>query len=48
MGNVELFLHELVSAPDQLLRLALQKEGKSEGSNGTLVVTAEEKKSRNN
>ena len=48
VGDVELFLHEVVTAPDQQLRRVLSKPGKRDGAGGTIVLTAEEKKSKNN
>ena len=48
VGEVELFLHEIVTAPEQQLKRQISKEGKRLGSSGILVLTAEEKKSKNN
>ena len=48
VGETELFLHEVVTAPEQQLKRQLAKPGKQLGSSGTLVLTAEEKKSKNN
>ena len=41
-------MHEIVTAPDQQLRRPLKKAGKVPGKSGTLVLTTEEKKSKNN